>query len=225
LSDFLIKKVRENNLSGIEKYAESIKQTSHRVMDLLSNLMLWSHSQTGRMSYKPEHFELINLVNEVILLFIESTKNKSINLKIDIAPTTIVYADKAMISTVLRNLISNAIKFSFPGGEILISAVENENCLTIQISDSGIGIPEESINKLFRIDTNYSTPGTQKEQGTGLGLILCNEFIEKHGGAIWVVSEKGNGSTFFFTIPINISQQLQSFSGQLTSFPTVKEID
>jgi PAS domain S-box-containing protein len=208
LSEFLLKRVKENNLNGVEKYAESIQQSSQRIMDLLTNLMLWSHSQTGRMNFKPEHLELVNLVNEVALLFTETIKNKSIELKKVLSPNTYVYADKSMISTILRNLISNAIKFSFPGGEILISTVESENGVTIQIRDSGVGIPEESIEYLFRIDQNYSTPGTLREQGTGLGLILCKEFVEKHGGKIWVESKSNTtdkGSTFYFFIPQNCS--------------------
>jgi PAS domain S-box-containing protein len=205
LCDFLLKRVRENNLSGVEKYAESIQQSSNRIMDLLTNLMLWSYSQTGRMNFRPEHLELVNLVNEVAMLFTETMKHKSIILKIELSLNTYVYADKAMISTILRNLISNAIKYSFPGSEILISADDNENGVTIHVSDSGVGIPEESIKNLFRIDRNCSTPGTQREQGTGLGLILCKEFVEKHGGKIWVESNSdygGKGSIFCFTIPV-----------------------
>jgi signal transduction histidine kinase len=126
-------------------------------------------------------------------------------------PKILVYADKDMICTVLRNLITNAIKFSYPGGKINISTDEKQGLLTVSISDNGVGIPKENIDKLFRIDENYSTPGTMGESGTGLGLILCKEFIEKHGGKIWAESNCDgsdkqqekiiNGSTFYFTIP------------------------
>jgi len=105
-----------------------------------------------------------------------------------------------MINTVLRNLISNAIKFTHPGGKIIVSAEEIQNEIKVSVSDNGVGIPKNSIEKLFRIDENYSTPGTQKEKGTGLGLILCKDFIEKHGGKIWVESDEGKGSTFSFTL-------------------------
>jgi len=101
---------------------------------------------------------------------------------------------------VLRNLISNAIKFTQPSGMITILISESHHELTVAVTDSGIGIPKESIDKLFRLDESYSTPGTQNEKGTGLGLILCKEFIDKHGGKIWVDSEAGKGSTFSFTI-------------------------
>src|SRR5690606_16777930 len=113
---------------------------------------------------------------------------------------SIVYADKAMISTILRNLISNAIKFSYPGGEISVSVTKNKNGLVVAVSDTGIGISKKVIGKLFQIDQNIKTSGTQNEQGTGLGLILCKEFIEKHGGKMCVESEPGKGSTFYFNI-------------------------
>ena len=112
-----------------------------------------------------------------------------------------IIADEAMISTVLRNLISNAIKFTNPEGEIIISVEKNYNELLVAISDNGVGIMPDILAKLFRIDESYSTSGTQNEKGTGLGLILCKEFIEKHNGKIWVESELGRGSTFYFTIP------------------------
>jgi signal transduction histidine kinase len=114
-----------------------------------------------------------------------------------------VFADKAMINTILRNLISNAIKFTYPGGQIIISAEKTPDELKISISDNGIGIKKETIGKLFRIDENNTRIGTQNERGTGLGLILCKEFIEKHQGKIWVESELGKGSKFSFTIPKN----------------------
>jgi PAS domain S-box-containing protein len=203
LSDFLVKKVNEKDLDQIERYAENIKQSSHRVMDLLSNLMLWSYSQIGRMRFKPEYFDLANLVDEVLLLFKESTNQKCVNITTEFPEVNLVYADKAMIGTILRNLISNAIKFSYPGGIISISVTLVEYGLQVKVCDSGIGIPSESISKLFRIDENFTTPGTQSEQGTGLGLILCKEFVEKHRGKIWVESGEEKGSTFYFTIPGN----------------------
>ena len=113
----------------------------------------------------------------------------------------IVSADKAMISSVLRNLITNAIKFTHPGGQVIISADKKPDEITISISDNGIGINKETIGRLFRIDENHIALGIQNEKGTGLGLILCKEFIEKHGGKIWVKSEVGKGSSFYFTIP------------------------
>ncbi|MFT4646762.1 MAG: PAS domain S-box-containing protein [bacterium] len=203
-SNLLLEEVKEKNYNGIEKYAGIINQSSNHAIDLLMNLMEWSRSQTGRMKFNPEHFEMINLIKEVLLLFSDITGQKKISINTTKLPTSaLVFADKAMISTVLRNLISNAIKFTQTGGEIIISTKENQNTLKVSVSDNGVGIPETSIEKLFCISENYSTSGTNNEKGTGLGLILCNEFIEKQRGNIWAESEEGKGSTFHFTLPNN----------------------
>ena len=119
----------------------------------------------------------------------------------DYPPEANVFADKSMISTVFRNLISNAIKFTQTGGRITLRIKTEESGVLVSVQDTGIGIPENMISKLFRIDQSYSTTGTNNEQGTGLGLILCKEFVEKHKGKIWVRSEVGKGSKFYFTLP------------------------
>ncbi len=127
---------------------------------------------------------------------------KSITIKNDVPESLIIFADKSMISTVLRNLISNAIKFTREGGEVVVSARQNPKDILVSIKDNGIGIAPGRAKQLFSFDTNISTPGTNKEKGTGLGLILSKEFVEKHGGSIWVESEEGKGSTFYFTLPV-----------------------
>jgi signal transduction histidine kinase len=200
-SEILTKQVGEKNLEGIKKYAEIILKSSESAVKLLKNLMEWAQSQTGRMNYEPVNFNLPDLINENILLFKNITFQKSITIKRSLPQNTTVFADKAMISTVLRNLISNAIKFTHSGGEIIISIQENQNKLKVSVSDNGLGISKANIQKLFRIDENYSTSGTNKEKGTGLGLVLCKEFIEKHSGEIWLESELGKGSTFYFNLP------------------------
>ncbi len=211
-SNILVEQMKENNYNGIDRYVEIIQKSSEQAMDLLMNLMEWSRSQTGRMEFSPEHFEMGNLINEIMPLFENIAGQKSITISSKLLPNTPVFADKAMINTVLRNLISNAIKFTHPGGNINISIEKKPNEIMVSVADNGVGIPKDSIDKLFRIDENFSTPGTQKEKGTGLGLILCKEFIEKHGGRIWVESEvsrpsaaKAGRSTFYFTIPVNIT--------------------
>jgi len=200
-SELLVEQISENDLEGIDKYANIIFKSSNRAMNLIMNLMEWSRSQTGRMNFNPEHYEIADLIKNVILVFTDIAKQKSIIITNEKLCNSSVYADKAMISTILRNLISNAIKFTISGGKIIISAEEKQNEVMITVSDTGVGIPKNSINKLFRIDENYSTPGTKNEEGTGLGLILCKEFTEKHNGKIWVESELGKGSKFKFTIP------------------------
>jgi PAS domain S-box-containing protein len=200
-SELLVEQITEKNYDGIKKYAAIILESSQRAMDLLMNLMDWSRSQTGRIEFNPEFFEMVEIINETELLFDEIARQKSIGIKKALPRHAPVFADKAMINTVLRNLISNAIKFTKSGGEILISVIEKPDEITVSVKDSGIGIPAGRIDKLFRIDENYSTPGTNNEKGTGLGLILCKEFVEKHNGQIWAESEVGKGSVFSFTLP------------------------
>jgi two-component system sensor histidine kinase/response regulator len=200
-SDLLIEQINNNDHDGIAKFAEIIQQSSNRAMDLLLNLMEWSQSQTERMEFNLEHFELVELIKDAELLLTGALEQKSISLSKNVPSNAPVFADKKMISTVLRNLISNAIKFTHTGGKITISVEEKQHELLVSVSDTGVGISKEDSEKLFKIDETYSTPGTNKEKGTGLGLILCKEFVEKHGGKIWVESEVGKGSTFYFTIP------------------------
>ncbi len=200
-SNILTEQIREQDYEGIEEYAGIIKDSSQRTLNLLLNLLEWSRSQTGRIAFNPETIDIGELINEVAELLDDAARQKSITIsRLNLQDNT-VFADKAMIGTILRNLISNAVKFTNPGGEIVISAEQKHDELILIVSDSGVGIKKEAIDKLFRIEASYSTMGTQNEQGTGLGLILCKEFIEKHGGKIWAESEVGKGSRFYFTIP------------------------
>lgn len=201
-SDILAEQVQEKNEEGIIECAEIIRNSSRLAMNLLMNLLEWSRSQSGRMEFAPEPVEMVALINGNVELFGGSAKQKSLAIARKLPPEATVFADKAMISAVLRNLISNAVKFTNPGGEIVISAQATKKELTVSISDNGVGITKEGIEKLFRIDKNHSTLGTQNEKGTGLGLVLCKEFVEKHGGKIGVESEAGKGSTFKFTLPV-----------------------
>lgn len=169
--------------------------------------MEWARTKTGRIEFSPEYIDMIDLINGVEMLFLDIAKQKSITVH-NILPSHIpVFADRAMVNTVLRNLISNGIKFTNHGGEITISTEANQNELIVKISDTGIGIQKIRLDKLFSIDNSYSTQGTDNEQGTGLGLILCKEFIERHNGKIWVESELGKGSTFYFSIPLSFAER------------------
>lgn len=200
-SKLLLEQIKTNDYNGIEKYTGIILQSSQSAMDLLTNLMQWSQSQTGRLEFNPEFFEFVELIKDVERLLIGAAEQKSIKIFKTLPSNAPIIADKDMISTIMRNLVSNAIKFTNTGGKITITVQDYQNILTISVHDTGIGIPPEAIDKLFNIDSEYSTSGTQNEKGTGLGLILCKEFVEKHGGKIWVESEEGNGSTFYFTLP------------------------
>lgn len=202
-SELLVDKVKENDLEGIETFADIILNSSKSVFELVSNLMTWSRSQTGRLEFIPETFHLAKFVDNNIHLFHDIANQKNIIIKKEVANDLIVFADQDMSGTILRNLISNAIKFTFPDGNITVSAKREDGMIAVKIKDTGVGIPTSSMEKLFRIDVHYSTPGTQNEEGTGLGLILCKEFIEKQGGEINVESEPGIGSVFTFTLPSN----------------------
>jgi two-component system, sensor histidine kinase and response regulator len=201
-SQLLKEKVENNDYEGIGKYAEIISQSSQRTMDLLMNLLEWSRSRTGKLEFNPEHFELVDVVHEIVALFDEIARQKSISIVKVVPHSFPIFADKPMINTILRNLVSNAIKFTQPGGLVTVSANRVNQDIAISVNDNGLGIAAERVSRLFRIDESYSTPGTGNEKGTGLGLILCKEFVEKHGGRIWVESEEGMGSTFIINLPI-----------------------
>lgn len=202
-SELLIEQIKEKDYEKIGEFANIVLQSSNRSMDLLINLMEWAQSQTGRLIFKPENLEIKTFIDDTTQLYEEIAKQKLITIKKHLPNNDTVFADKAMISAVFRNLISNAIKFSEPNAEIIISVEKKQNEFIFSVTDNGIGIPQDSIDRLFRIDQNFSTKGTNNEKGTGLGLILCTEFIEKHGGKIWVESEVRKGSVFKFTLPLN----------------------
>ncbi|RXQ88045.1 PAS domain-containing sensor histidine kinase [Ancylomarina salipaludis] len=196
----LIEEIKLKNIEGIEKYAEIVLDSSNLAFDLLTNLMDWARSQTGRMVYKPVAFDFLDLTKETVSVFACIAKGKNIRINMDFDSKLPVCADYSMISTVLRNLISNAIKFTRSGGSVSVKAEQLAHHLKVIVKDTGVGMSEDVIPKLFRIDEKHSTSGTQDEQGTGLGLILCKDFVEKHGGQIWVESLKDVGSSFIFTL-------------------------
>ena len=175
--------------------------TSKLVFALMENLLEWSRIQTGKIPYEPERIEIFPIINELESLYNQNLKSKQITLKNNIESGLTALADIKMTNTILRNLISNAIKFSNPDDFIYISSEENENFVNIMVKDTGVGIEEKNFNKLFKPDSSYSTNGTAHEKGTGLGLVLCKELVEKQGGEIRVESKKGQGSTFSFSLP------------------------
>ena len=200
-SEILIEQVKEKNYDGIEQYAEIINTSSNQAMDLLSNLMEWTRSQTKRIEFNPQYIDVALIIKSILELLKTSTEQKLLNIKTDIPANIILYADKAMIESVLRNVVSNAIKFTPHKGSILIKTEEKAEEYLISITDTGIGIDPSNLKKLFRIDETYSTLGTNNESGTGLGLILCKDFIDYHKGKIWAESDIKSGSTIFFSLP------------------------
>jgi PAS domain S-box-containing protein len=201
LSNLLVEQIQNNENEGIGEYAGLIQTSSQQAMSLLVNLLDWSRTQTGRLVCSPEYVDIVSLIHEVLESLNETARQKSINLELELPRNLLAYADKAMLSTVIRNLVSNALKFTNPGGLVVVKAKRSQTEFKITVSDNGVGIRPDDIKKLFRIEESISTKGTRNEKGTGLGLILCNEFVEKHGGAMHVRSEPGKGSSFSFTIP------------------------
>lgn len=202
-SGILLDKINKNNndVDEIKEYAEIIRSSSQRAMNLLLNLMQWSQSQTGRMDFNPEDFDFTMLIDEIIQLYENEAVQKNIQL-IKESPTRVnLYADKAMMSTILRNLVSNALKFTHNGGVVTIAVNEIETGVIISVKDTGVGMIKAVIDRLFHIDSSYSLPDINGSKGTGLGLVLCKEFAEKHQGTICQESEPGIGSTFHVTIP------------------------
>jgi len=188
-----------------KRYIGSINHSLKNIFSLLENLLLWARSQSDGIVFKPKSIKLHLLCKEINELVMQSAKNKSINLTNKIPENTNVYADENMLSMIIRNLISNAIKFTPQNGGISINArpTEDNKYIEIFVKDSGVGISEEIKSTLFDIGESTSTRGTENETGTGLGLILCKEFVEKQGGKIWVESELDKGSVFKFTVPIH----------------------
>ncbi|MFC2151710.1 PAS domain S-box protein [Bacteroidota bacterium] len=188
--------------SKIEQFTQIIHQSSKLAYNLLENLLDWSRSQTGILKFKPEKICINNLVKENIDLLISTAQNKNIKIYSEFDNDLFAFADKNMVRTIIRNLISNAIKYTNQGGYVKINSYCNNKCCELSVSDNGIGISEKNISKIFKIDESFSTSGTEKEKGTGLGLILCKEFVEKNRGKLKVESKPDKGSTFSFTLPL-----------------------
>jgi len=199
-SDILLENLEQYPKSKIRQFVNNIYQSSKNTFELLENLLDWSRLQTERLTQRKEKHNLKNNIDNIFQLYSEIAKKKQIALQNNIRPEVLIYCDIDMTKTVLRNLISNAIKFTNAEGLVAVNFIENDTNIEIQISDSGVGITAENIPNLFSIEKNISTLGTNNEKGTGLGLMLCKELIEKQGGEIWVESELGKGSTFKFTL-------------------------
>jgi len=200
-SEMLSESLEQNGVSEAVQIAKHIHSSAELTFDLLENLLQWARSQTGRIVFKPQKFILYELIGKTVDLLSSQAISKEVILVHLIPKNMVVFADLNLTKTVLRNLISNAIKYTPAAGKVKLTATENDDFVQINVSDSGVGIPPDGLKKLFRIDSKYSTEGTNKEKGTGLGLILCKEFVELNGGKIWVKSEAGKGSEFSFTLP------------------------
>ncbi|NQU33013.1 MAG: PAS domain S-box protein [Bacteroidetes bacterium] len=199
--DILSENAREFEIDEIEMQLNFINDSSKRVFNLLEDILMWANAQSGNIPFEPQKFSFTKTCEKILKILKPNSITKNININLTSDSEMYVYADKNMLKTILRNIISNAIKFTNNNGQIEILTKQNLDITTVSISDNGTGIKPEILNKLFDISQVYSTEGTAQEKGTGIGLLLCKEFVEKHNGKIWVESEKGKGSTFYFTIP------------------------
>ncbi|WP_195715286.1 sensor histidine kinase KdpD [Ancylomarina sp. 16SWW S1-10-2] len=201
-SGLLIENVKTLEIEKSEEYLGFINSSAQNTLVLLDNLLNWAKSQTGQINFNPQQINLSSTINELVEGSNSLAAAKEISLCYNKTEEVTVYADEDMLKIVLRNLISNAIKFTKPSGNINILAEKGQNQIEITISDNGIGMNEESKAKLFKVGTNKTSIGTANEKGSGLGLILCKELVEKQGGKIWIESELGKGSDFKFTLPL-----------------------
>lgn len=201
LSDLLVKNSNKYDSEKIETFAKNIFDVASSTNNLLDDLLLWSTSQYGKLPFEPQKIELNNICAQTIIHLKTEAEKKQIEITIYAPENIILWADENMLKTVFRNLVSNAIKFSNNGSKIEISAIKNPSNTLITVSDNGVGIDDDVQKKLFNISQSISNIGTMGEKGTGLGLILCKEFIERHKGKIWVESKVGIGSNFKFTLP------------------------
>jgi PAS domain S-box-containing protein len=202
-TQILTEEIQNMDLEEIKDITMSMKTSASNIYSLLENLLEWSRLRRGAMDFVPENLNLKKKIEASIDVLSESARKKRIGLTISVPGELEIRADIHMFDTIIRNLISNAIKFTISGGKVIVTANYNgDHYIVVKISDSGIGMAPELRNKLFQIDEKTSRPGTEGETSTGLGLLLCKEFIEKHGGKIWVESSVGQGSTFSFSLPL-----------------------
>jgi len=202
-TNLLIENFKNYEDAEVEESLGNISLSAKNTLVLLDNLLNWARSKTGQIDVEPENLDLSPLIEEVFELSSLSAKNKNIVLNYAYSEEIIIFSDLNMLKTIIRNLISNAIKFTNPGGQIFVSASKKDTFVEIAVSDNGVGMDEATRNKLLNPDTHETALGTAGEKGSGLGLMLCKEFVEKQGGEIWVQSVLGKGSVFRFSLPLN----------------------
>jgi PAS domain S-box-containing protein len=200
-TDLLIENLENYDRPKFEQIVGHISRSAKNAYSLLENLLLWARSQNKQLLFTPRTTNLFGVTRDVILSLTSVGSIKNIKLVNKVPANLSVYADINMLTAILRNLISNAVKFSNSGGAVEIEAFSFENAVEIAVKDNGIGMNEEIKNKLFKTVNNVTRAGTANEKGTGLGLMICKDFIDKHEGNIWVESEPGNGTRFIFSLP------------------------
>ncbi len=202
LIQFTSENIGGYNKNELEGIMDLLGNSTENLYALIENLLTWSRIQRGVLEHCPQHIDLRELVIQNMSLVTPNVNAKKITFENRIESSVVAYADYNMVNAILRNVISNAVKFTHEGGEIAFTATDVDGgYLEVTVSDTGIGIAQEHLSKLFRIDSRYKRLGTAREKGTGLGLILCKEFVEKNAGTIWLESETGHGTSAKFTLP------------------------
>jgi signal transduction histidine kinase len=200
-TEFIADNLNEMAADDLQEIMTGLKNSASKLYNLLENLLEWARMKRGMIGFTPEILNLKELTAEVISGLEESAKNKQVAIINSISTDIEVFADRNMLNGILRNLASNALKFSLHNGSISFQAFKtDDSMIRISVTDTGIGMSDEILENLFRLDVNVSRPGTDGEPSTGLGLQLCKEFIEKHGGQIWAESQVGVGTTFNITL-------------------------
>jgi signal transduction histidine kinase len=205
--DLLANHTEALSLQEIQGIAKNLGESIENTTKLTDNLLTWAMAQMNTLKHQPQCVDLNRVINEGVTFFKESCKKKQIELQLHMQPELFIFADENHVQFILRNLISNALKFTPPGGTITISTSIENTILEIAIADNGVGMSDEVLNKIFRIDSKHTTEGTAGEKGTGLGLLLCKEFVERNQGKLWAKSEPGKGSTFFFAFELLVEKK------------------
>jgi PAS domain S-box-containing protein len=206
LSEVLTEDIHKLDIDQIEDIAHNIDKSARIINNLLEDILMWTKSQSGKIPFNPQQLSFSDICKDTLEILNPNAKAKNITINYSAIKHINVFADIDILKTVLRNLVSNAIKFTNKEGTININATQTDSNVTISVSDNGVGIAPDDLTKLFNISEFITTIGTAKETGTGLGLLLCKKLIEMHGGEIWVKSEVGKGSEFKFTLPIFTEQ-------------------
>ncbi len=200
-SDLLVSQIKNANIKTISKYAHAISETSLNTYDFLEEMLEWARVQQSEIIFEPVNIQVKALTENCYILLSNLAEEKNISLNHNIASNATVFADENMVKTILRNLITNSIKFTERGGEIKVSVKNTEKNTEIYVADNGIGMNAEIVDTLFKIEKTKSQKGTNGEKGTGFGLVLCKEFTDKHKGTIRVESEENVGTSFIITLP------------------------
>ncbi|MGL1886946.1 MAG: HAMP domain-containing histidine kinase [Reichenbachiella sp.] len=202
LSKLMHDRFDQTDPKELKSYSEMLYRSCDNTQNLLNSLLEWSRTQTGSLKFRPELIDFNKILDETLVILSNIAEEKSISIINKVEASIPLFADHHMIKSILRNIISNSLKFTREGGTITVNSMTNVNHLTISIADTGVGMSPITLSKLFELDSKISEPGTNNEKGTGLGLLLVKEFTDQHQGRIWVESEEGQGSQFHIELPL-----------------------